>query len=369
MKLFRSIGRELTLLSRSYYFYIEVAMAVIYLVLLLVVMPENMNVKSTEYYHFDMPQVAYQQLEAQLFPDDGGILRENTSIKVRGENVEVVHYSTDWKNIYVVDNTDVLASLCEDSGNIGLKLSLDGTLLIYHYYLQGYETEKYKNLATLLSSSDLMETINSAKEQTVKSLAENILPLNDRQSLLSILLVVNCVLMGIFIMAAYIFEDKKTNMINAMRVTPTPVSHYLIAKMWAVLLTSIITAMVVTVPIMGSKTNYLLLTALIFSAGFFTIAVGGLLASFFRDMEGAFSAVFIVLIVLLVPAIGYMIPTWNAPWMKLIPSYWAIEGMQNALMKAAGDETLLYCGGFLLGGILIFLLSLYRYQNKEASGI
>lgn len=369
MKLLRSIGRELILLSRSYYFYIEIAMAVLYLVLLLIVMPENMSVQPTEYYYFDMPQATYMQLEERLFPDDGSIIKEGTSIKVRGEDVEAVHYSTDTKNIYVVGSAESLIALCEDSGNIGLKLSFDGTQLTYHYYLQGYETEQFKNLVGLLSSSDLMEMVDVAKRQTVKPLAENITPLTDRQNLLSILLIVNCALMGILIMAAYIFEDKKTNMINATRVTPTSVSNYLIAKMSAVLLTSIISAMVVAVPIMGGGANYLLLAAIILSAGFFTIAAGSLLASFFKDMEGAFAAVFIALIVLLVPAVGYMIPTWNALWLGLIPSYWAIEGAQNALMSTAGGDTLLYCSGFLLGGILIFLLSLYRYQHKEASGI
>ncbi|HML45463.1 MAG TPA: ABC transporter permease [Clostridia bacterium] len=368
MKLFRSIGRELTLLSRSYYFYVEVAMAALYLVLLLVVMPENMSVRSTEYYFFDMPQATYEQLEERLFPDDS-IVKTDAVIKVRGEDVEAVHYGTDTKDIYVIDNVDSLITLCEDSGNIGLALSLDGTRLSYRYYLQGYETEQFKNLAALLSSSDLMEAVGSAQGQTVKSLAESSAPLTDRQNLLSILLVVNCALMGIFIMAAYIFEDKKTNMINATRVTPTPVSHYLIAKMSAVLLTSIVSAMVVAIPIMGIRANYPLLALVILSAGFFTIAAGALLASFYKDMEGAFAAVFIALIVLLVPTLSHMIPTWNALWLRFIPSFWAIEGAQNALMGAGAGSTLLYCGGFLLGGVLLFLLSLYRYQHKEASGI
>lgn len=369
MKLFKSMGRELVLLSRSYYFYIEIAMAALYLVVLLVVMPENMSVQSTEYYYFDMPQTTYEQLEAKFFPDDGSILKEETSLKVRGEDVDAVHYSTDTKNIYVVGSAESLTALCEDSGNIGLRLSLEGTQLTYRYYLQGYETEPFKNLAALLSSPDLMAVIDSARGQEVQSLAENIAPLTDRQNLLAVLLVVNCALMGIFIMAAYIFEDKKTNMINAVRVTPTPVRHYLIAKMCAVLLTSMISAMVVAIPIMGGKADYALLALVLLSAGFFTIAAGGLLASFFKDMENAFAAVFIVLIVLLVPAVGHMIPTWNALWLKLIPSFWAMEGAQNALMGADAGNTLWYCGGFLLGGILLFLLSLYRYQHKEASGI
>lgn len=170
-------------------------------------------------------------------------------------------------------------------------------------------------------------------------------------------------------MTAYIFEDKKTNMINATRVTPTPMSDYLIAKICAVLLTSMISAMVVAVPIMGSKANYLLLVVVIFSTGFFTIAAGSLFASFFKDMESAFSSVFIGLIIMIIPAIGYMIPTWNAMWLKFIPSYWAIEGVRNSIIGANSVITLIYCSGFMIGGILVFLISLYRYEYKEASGI
>lgn len=93
------------------------------------------------------------------------------------------------------------------------------------------------------------------------------------------------------------------------------------------------------------------------------------MASFFKDMENAFSAVFIVLIALLVPVLGHLIPTWNAPWLKLIPSYWVLAGMQNALMGIDAGNTLLSCGAFLTGGVLVFMLSLYRFQHKEASGI
>lgn len=369
MKLCRSVRRELILLSRSYYFYIEVAMAALYLVLLLMVMPENVSVQSTEYYYFDMPQAAYQELEETLFPGDGGIAKEDALLRVRGEEVAVVHYRTDTKNIYVVNSLETLTALCQDSGDIGLALSLEEAGLAYHYYLQGYETEQFKNLASLLSTPGLMEAVGSAQEQAVRFLDEHAAPLTDRQNLLSILLVVNCALMGIFIMAAYIFEDKKTNMIRAARVTPAPVSHYLIAKMSAVLLTSMISAIVVAAPIMGGRANYLLLVLVILSAGFFTVAGGALLASFFQDMEGAFAAVFIVLVVLLAPAVGGMIPTWNAPWLRLIPSFWALEGMRSALMNADARHALLACGGFALGGVLLFLLSLYRYQHKEAGGI
>lgn len=369
MKLFRSIGRELTLLSRSYYFYIEVAMAALYLALLLIVMPENLSPRSTEYYYFNMPQSTYKQLEKSFFPDDGSIAREETSLKIRGAYVNAVHYNTDTKSIYVVGSEESLVALCEDSGDIGLVLSLEGTRLIYHYYLQGYETEQFKNLAALFSSPGLMEMVDAAKGQQVRLLSGNAAPLTDRQNLLCILLVVNCALMGIFIMAAYIFEDKKTNTINAARVTPAPMSHYLFAKMCAVLLTSLIGAMLVTLPIMGGRAHYPLLILAIVSVGFFTIAAGGLLASFFKDMESAFAAVFIALMVLLAPAIGSMIPSWNALWLKFIPSYWAIEGVQNALMGAKAGDTLFYCGGFLSGGILLFLLSLYRYEYKGASGL
>ena len=369
MKLFRSFSRELVLLSRSYYFYIEIAMAILYLVLLLLVMPENINVKSTEYYYFDMPQTIFEQLESQIFPDDGTIKKENVTLKSRGKNVDVIYYSTYLKDIYVVNSEEILESLSKDSGNIGLKISFEDSSLTYYYYLQGYETPKFKNLAKLISSSDVIQMTDNAEKQTVKILEGDVMPLTDRQSLLSILLTVNSVLMGILIMAAYIFEDKKTNMINAIRVTPTSVGNYLIAKMGTVLLTSILSVMVVSIPIMRGNGDYLLLAGIILSASFFTITVGTLLASFFKDMESAFAAVFIVLIVLLIPAVGNMLPAWNAPWIKFIPSYWVIEGTQNALMKTANGDTLIYCAGFLLGGFFVFWLSLYRYKNKEASGI
>ena len=58
MKLWQSFVKELVLSSRSFYFYVEIGMAAIFLFLLLFVIPENFNTKTDEYIYWDIPDAA-----------------------------------------------------------------------------------------------------------------------------------------------------------------------------------------------------------------------------------------------------------------------------------------------------------------------
>ena len=55
MKLFSSFVKELKIASRGFYFYIEILMAVIILIIFLFAVPDTFTNKTSEYLYLDMP--------------------------------------------------------------------------------------------------------------------------------------------------------------------------------------------------------------------------------------------------------------------------------------------------------------------------
>ncbi len=161
-------------------------------------------------------------------------------------------------------------------------------------------------------------------------------PLNDREHTLPSLLTFNGSLMGMFILAAYIFLDKEQGVIKAYAVTTSPVWQYLMSKALVCTVTAIATTAIITIPIMGGRPDYPLMLLFLITTGFFASSVGLLIAGFFKSMTKSFSAIFVIMIVMMIPAIAYFIPSWEPFWIKLFPTYYIIQGFSELIVKG-GD--------------------------------
>ena len=364
MKLLTSIRRELTLLSRSVYFYSEIAVAVICLLVLLVLMPENFDSRATEYAFIDMPQDQAAVMESALF--GGAEAPAEVTLGSRGGEIPARLYTTDLKYVYVVNDRDSLIALCEDTGCVGAVLRDPGDAPAFEYFLQGNETERYREYTALLLSANLEDILDAAEKQDVRALEEKPRALTDRQSVLPLMLSVNCVLMGILVAAAFIVEDKKTKVIKALRVVPSPIGIYLAAKMAAVVLMALVTTLIIAAPVMLGDANYLALCLTVICGSFFTISIGVLLASFFDDIGKAFSSVYVLLIIMMIPGILGMIPAAGASWVRFIPSYYVVQSIKESLLNRDAAYALLCCCGFAAGGLILAFISVKRYQ---AAGI
>ena len=366
MKLLQSIRRELVLLSRSIYFYVEIAIAAVFLIALLAVIPEEFDIKTTEYLFIDAPPEQAAAIEDALFAGAGGTAPEEATLKSRGREIQLKLYATEQKNVYLAGSRDDLIALCEDTGYVGMVMNSPGSETVAEYYLQGNETSRYRDYAALVLSADAAAIRDAADSQEVRALEENPRVLTDRQSVLPLMLTLNCVLMGILVTAAYIVEDKKTKVIKALRVLPARMGTYLMAKMTAVTLTALASCLIVAVPVMKGDANYMLLCLIIICGGFFTVSIGALLASFFEDIGKAFTAVFVILIIFMIPGILSMMPSVNGAWIRVIPSYYVAQSIKEALLDRSADYVLICCAGLAAGGLIIMPFSAKRYK---AAGI
>lgn len=366
MKLWHSFKKELLLASRSFYFYIEIGMAALFLFLLLFVIPENFNVKQKEYIYYDVPESAIGFVEQSILDEDTDGNAEVVEMKWQDGTIAVKLYESEGSKFYVFDNKDAAIGIADKDRVFAGIVHMDDTgKVTYTYYMQGYETQRMLNTLAVFHNEDMNVLGDAFDAQDVRMLhdgQQNLL--TDRQNVVPSFLTFNGSLMGMFILAAYIFLDKKEGVIKAYAVTTSPVWQYLLSKVFLVTVTSLISSLIITIPIMGWQPNYPIMIIFLVTSGFAASALGLILASFYDDIAQSFGVLFILVMAMMLPNIAYFIPSWNPVWMKLIPTYFMLESFKELILPH-GDTgyALLSSAAFMAGGLVLFLIAHRRFKK------
>ncbi len=366
MKLWYSFTKELKLASKSFYFYIEIVMAIIILAVVLFAIPENFSNSRTEYLYLDMPEAAKTVFINTLLDEDTDGQAESVDVKVKKEILSATFYESDDKKIYIVDDEDTLIKLTEAKKQLGAVIEMNETGDIhYKYYLQGYETQRLQNLYMVIHNNDMLTLETAINAQDVRPLSDDYEVFNDREHTIPAMLTFNGSLMGMFIIAAFIFLDKEQGIIKAYAVTASAVWQYLMSKTLVLTITSIITTLIITIPVMGLRPNYPLMLLFLITTGFFASTVGLLVSGYFRSMTKAFNVLYLLIIFTMLPAIAYFIPSWEPVWIKFIPSYHIIHGFKEVIVKNGDTAYVLLASlGFLMAGALMFIWSNHRHKKN-----
>jgi len=365
MKLLSSFKKELILASRGFYFYVELIFALVILAVLLFAIPQNFSSISTEYLYFNLPQEGRNIFTNIILEDDLDGESEMVEIEAGGKTFDAELIETDEEEIYIVDSEEAVRMLAETYRNIGAVVELNNdNQLHYKYYLQGYESARLKNLISILNNESTDVLIERIENQEVRPLSTDYEPLNDRENTIPPLIAFSGSLMGMFVMVSYIFLDKKEGVIEAYAVTASSVWRYLMSKILVVLLTSIVSGIIIIMPIMGFRINYGLILLLLLTTGFFASSLGLLIASFYNNLTKAFGAVYLIIILMMIPSIAYFIPGWDPFWIKIIPSYPMLQGFKEIILpNGAVAYPLIVSAGFLAVGIILFAITNIRFKK------
>jgi len=365
MKLLGSFKKELILATRSFYFYIEIFFSLVVLAILLFAIPEEIVTTSTSYIYLNLPGEVKEEYVDGILDSESGIEQETVKIEASGKVFDARLIETDGEELYIVESKEAVETLAYSRQAIGAVIELDDNgRLFCRYYLQGYESTRLKNLLSILFTENMDVLEKRMEEQKVVRLTADYQPLNDRENAIPPLVSFSSSLLGMFIMASYIFLDKNEGVIKAYAVTPSPVWQYLMSKILVVLVTSSVSGLIIVMPIMGFKINYGLLLLLLLTTGFFASSLGILIASFYDNLAKAFGVIYFLLMLLMVPAIAYFIPGWDPYWIKIIPTYPVLEGFKEIILPG-GDAIypLIASAGFLAGGIIIFALTNIKFKK------
>jgi len=367
MKLWYSFTKELILSSKSWYFYIELGMAIILLLVLVFVVPEEFNSKGNEYLYLDLPQVVKDRYRDALLEDDLDETAEIVEVEADKTIFKAEMYETEESKIYLLESMEALNAFSSSERVPAVHVHVnDNNQIIHTYYLQGYETQKLKNLLLVFhnrkAGHDVIDYYSD--NIVVRSIYQDIEPLNDRQNLIPVFLTFNGSLMSLFIISAYIFLDKNEGIIKAYAVTASTVWQYLLSKIGVIILTSIATSLIITVPIMGLQPNYPAMILFVVTSGFFAASLGLYITSFYKDIVQAFGALYIVIVIMIMPNISYFTPSWDPDWIKIIPSYIMLQSFKEIVsLKGNISYVLVASLGFTFLGLDIFILANHRFKK------
>jgi ABC-2 type transport system permease protein len=364
MKLWASFVKELIIASRGFYFYIEVAMSFVLLFVLLFVVPEQFESKANEYLYLDFPTASIEKSYIDAFEDLDG-QPEAVKLKAGKDEIDAQLYETADKMIYILESEEDMILLAENKHEIGAAVIMDedDSEIHYTYYLQGNETERLKSLLMIFHGQDDELLFEAAESQEVRSLTNINVELTDRENLLPVFLTFNGALMGFFIIAAYIFLDKKEGVIKAYAVTPSPVWKYLFGKVMMLTVTMLLTSLVIIVPLMGIRINYLMLLAFLIPTGLFASGLGLVVAGYYDDMVKSFGVMYLLMIAMSFPAFAFFMPNWDPLWLKFIPSYYIVFGFKEIFIKGDMGFVLLIAMGYLAAAALLFTWANARYKR------
>ena len=346
MKLLSTYVKEMKIASRGFYFYIEIFVAVVALIILLVAVSENPDGKAEEYLFNDIPNEVLEYLYEKDIADGKIRFLEDTELTIKpGEftvlnkdtGKEETYFFVDEKKVmaktyqklnsktgkvkgvaYTLDNEEDMIRLSYNSGDIGAKTTMDSSgNFSYEYYLQGYETQRFEEVLYILHTFAAEEIEAIQDQQSTREIGASE-RLNNREAVVPVFIAFSGALMGFFIIMSYVFLDKSQGVIKAFAVTPSSIWSYLFSKTLVVLTTVIISSSIVVIPIMGLKPNYLLFYVFLIASSFVFSCLGLLIASFFDTISKAFGVLYLIMIGLMLPAFSYYISSFDPLWIRFL---------------------------------------------------
>lgn len=306
--------------------------------------------------------------EAVVFIYDKPKLIENF-VMTYNPNVE------DEKGEFYVDSREeVIEGIRENKSAIGLIIhdfsngKYKVELLSQPYTKEGLIHFIEKDIEDLLSiihppvgiyTPDIYETVEI---RAMQSGLKDDIPLNHRMLPPIIYMMVG--IMGLFAMVSLVGQEREDMTLRAYRVSPGKVWEFLLSKNIVIVITSIVCFSVIYIVNLGFKgfTQSLLITLLTLVLG---SAIGVILGSFFKTPLNAISWVLLIMIILSLPAVSLMVPTFNPGWLKLIPSYHTLFSLEAAMFPD-NNSHIIWQGALVLTAINIVIIPVSTYIFKHA---
>lgn len=341
MKLLHTFLRDLKVSYRTFYVYIEIIMALIVVAAVLFVLPEDFEGRS--------------RLHLYAEPTLGSALTEAWT---RDEAAAEI--------ILADSRADILTAMAEDRSSQGVVLSegSDGGIE-FEVILQGYEGEAMCHLIEASMKGMILQEMpgfeSGGRMITTDPDAER---LSDRISFLPMYLLLNSAFMGLFIVAAYVFIDKEEGTIRALAVTPVSVRDYLLSKLGVMLFTGLLTGLLVTALVARLEVNYFYLLLILIAGNLFGTVLGLFIASFYSSIISSLGAMYVVIMILAMGGVAYYMPSFSPLALRILPSYPLLFALRETFLERPDvGYILMITGAFLLGSLLLFIVTEYRYRK------
>ncbi len=334
---------------------LEIVFAVVIMLMLLFVLPEDIERDTMIYIH-----------------DSTGIVQK--FVDKFAEDFELE------SEMYVDSREEIIAGMQKNKSAMGLIISKgENTLYRTELLIQPYTTDammKYieadmEDLLSILHPPFGAYPPDVYKSVKITSLQEGLrdeLPFNKR--LLPPVLLMMVGITGLFIMLAMIGQERSDATIRAFRITPASMWHFLLSKHLMLLAVSCITFSIMYIPIMGGFSGYFPALLIILLTVIMGSSIGVILGAYFDNPMSSIGWVLLLMMVISLPAISLFAPIFSPDWLKFIPSYHTLFGLDAAMFPDNNSHIIWRGAGILaaVGGVLFVLSGLIfsKRMRKES---
>lgn len=250
---------------------------------------------------------------------------------------------------FLLDSEEELRrALQQDSQAVGIVFEGDRENPRAIIYRQGNEPEK----ALRGLEAAVISFWNSAGNlgQPITHRQELLRPAGEKPpfnlSMVPLLLSLEVAMLGFFFVAALVFQEKDEGSIRAYRVSPAETWPYILSKITANVLLSMLYGVLLIVFTLGVRPELPAVLLLVALASLLMTAAGLAMGVFFRSLSEFVYVMAAVMAVLSLPMVSYFLPSFRAAFFPFIPTYPLMFGIRE-LVFSTGKT------GFFLPMVLI----------------
>jgi hypothetical protein len=312
---------------RHFYFWIAIASSVIFILFIRFVLPDN----------YLAPDV-YQYVDTAF----GEVDFETTST--------------------FTNKTEFLVALNDNPNAYGIALEGELSDPVVTIYMQSSVDEAF---AELIKQSLLLEFTG----QTIEPLRTEVLipelaTIDFRDRFIPLILVMDSALIGMFLLSVMLFVEKEQKMHTAYMVSPGRLFEHLMSKAIVMMALSFISATLVVVFLRGTAANYFYLYMMMIPSSFVGAVIGLLIGAIYRNVSQSMPGLLTAYLILAVPIITYIAPSFAPGFNVFIPTHYMIRGVEAAVMPYFGFTVVWQSALILVGfGVVGFAVSYQLYKR------
>lgn len=332
---------------RNYYLHIVIFVALLLVVIINFVIPEEATIEPSVYYYFE-----YQG-------------EMNDAIKDIIGEAEAGH-----DKIYQVDSQkEIVEKMKKNFNSLGLVIQEKNRKPTIRFIMQGHENEKVRNSLILAMKDDLNKTIREdiEIETTVLKKGIEVKKIPTNKNVLPMFILMDPALLGFILIAVLVFMEKEEGTIKAYMVSPGRVPEYLVSKIVLMLILGWISTTIVTVPVVGFNGDYISLFVIVGLGSIFGSSLGLILASFFDDISQAMIWTVIISVLFTLPFVSYFVPSFAPAYIKILPTYPLLFAIREAVFPS-GNTGIIYSTmlTFVVLSLISYVVAILVYRRNLA---
>lgn len=332
---------------RNYFFLAVIVVALVFAAIVNFVIPEDAEIKPNVYY-YDKYEGEHKDVFNDVF-----------------KRSKAKH-----NNIYEVNSKEeIIENMEKNFNSVGMIIKEVNNEPTVEFIMQGYENNQIVNTLVLSMKDDVNKVVREDVQIDTIVLKNEInrekIPLN--KSVLPVFLTMEPALLGLVLIAAFVFMEKDEGTIRAYKVSPGKIPEYLASKITFMTILGVISTIINTALVVGFKADYLSLLAIVIVASIFSSGLGLIIASFFDNVSQSMIWIIFISIVFSLPAVSYFVPSFAPLYIRLLPTY----SLQFALREAvfgAGNSDIIYSTilTFSVLSIINYVVAIFAYKRNLA---